>query len=222
MSMRPKEPSFFVDQVTLKNVYPAMEKLGIWKNEMNYLELYKGAGSADYIGDASQNYSRMPLVKGVPERIRDFCRNAKILYIVRDPVDRTISHYWYMVKNFGESRPILEAIKSSDDYVSTSYYAMQLTPYLRIFGAENVKVVISEELREKPQLVMRDIYSWLNVDETSSISLEDRVSYRTFATHECGKYLEISFQKAFAGLAKSWLNALLTARRLPRRRCSDT
>jgi len=169
MSMRPKEPSYFIDRATLKEIYPAMEQLGIWKSEAHYLKLYEGAADATYAGDASQNYARLPLVTGVPQRIARFCPNPKILYVVRDPIDRTISHYWYMVRNFGESRPMLEAIKSSKDYTDTSYYAMQLEPYLRLFGANNVKVVISEELRQAPGRVMRDIFSWLEVEDTVAL-----------------------------------------------------
>lgn len=171
MTMRPKEPSYFVDQKTLKAVYPAMERLELWRDEANYLKLFADAGDAKYIGDSSQNYSRLPLVQGVAQRIADFRPDAKILYIVRDPVLRTISHYWYMVSNFGETRPLFEAILACDDYMQTSYYAMQLRPFLDRFGVANVHVVTAEELRQTPETVMQDIYSWLGID--ASFTLPD-------------------------------------------------
>lgn len=166
MTMRPKEPSYFVAREQLKEVYPQMERLGLWKGEECYLALFKGADNARVVGDASQNYARLNRVTGVAERIAAFNRDARILYIMRDPVERTISHYWYMVLNFGERRDISEAIKRDRDYLDTSYYAMQLKPYIELFGRENVKAITSEAMRSSLIPTMQGVYEWLGVDRT--------------------------------------------------------
>ena len=164
MTMRPKEPSYFVDRETLREVYPAMEKLGFWRGEDEYLKLFTDAGDAPIVGDASQNYARLPRVPGVVDRIQRFDPGARILYIMRDPVERCISHYWYMVRFFGERRSMMKALTTDPDYLSTSDYAMQLEPFRESFGTERVLAVTSEELRQDPVRVLRAVYGWLGVD----------------------------------------------------------
>ncbi len=69
-------------------------------------------------------------------RIARFNPEARILYIMRHPIKRTISHYWYMVNFFGEGRTMLKTIDEDPDYRETSYYAMQLRPYIDLFGKD--------------------------------------------------------------------------------------
>ncbi len=163
MARRPKEPSYFVEREQLCQVYPAIEKMGIWKSEDHYLRLFAEARDFQIIGEASQNYARLNRVTGVAERIAKFNPTARFIYVMRDPIERAISHYWYMVNFFGESREILKAIRYDPDYKDTSHYAMQLQPYFKEFGAENVKTLTLEELKGCQLETMQGIYKWLGV-----------------------------------------------------------
>ena len=116
MASRPKEPSYFVDPDQLEQVYPSIWEMGFWKSEERYLSLFDGAEGCAVIGEASQNYARLARVTGVAERIAAFNPDARFLYIMRDPVRRTISHYWYMVNSYGEGRPMLTAVREDPDY----------------------------------------------------------------------------------------------------------
>ena len=60
-----------------------------------------------YLENLRTNYTKQPLVKGVPEKIRKFNPESRLIYIMRDPIQRTISHYWHRVRWEGEWRPIL-------------------------------------------------------------------------------------------------------------------
>jgi len=164
MARRPKEPSYFVDPEQLRTVYPAIWEKGLWKSEEHYLQLFEDAGDCPIIGEASQNYTRLSRVTGVAERIAKFNPEARFLYIMRDPIRRTISHYWYMVNSYGEGREMLNAIREDDDYRDTSYYAMQLLPYRRLFGPDRIRTLTLEELRDNPVNVMQELYQWLGVD----------------------------------------------------------
>jgi hypothetical protein len=85
---------------------------------------------------------------------------------MRDPNERTISHYWHMVRYHAERRPMLEAIKTDPQYLDVSHYAMQLTPYLDQFGPYHVAVLTFEQLVRDPLTAMRPLYEWLDVDWT--------------------------------------------------------
>jgi LPS sulfotransferase NodH len=160
----PKEPSYFVDQTLLKEMWPEMWQMGFWRSEATYLELFKAKPEAKYRGESSTDYSKFPKVAGVVDRLSAYSPDARIVYIMRDPVERTISHYWHMAEHRGETRPLMDAIQHDPHYTEVSDYAMQLRPYLARFGSEKVKVLTFEELTRKPLPTMHSLFEWLEVD----------------------------------------------------------
>ena len=166
MTSDPKEPTYFLTREQLLDVLPGLEKRGFWRSEEYYLRLFDAAGDRPIVGEASANYARLNRVSGVPEKIHAFNRDARILFIARDPVVRTISHYWYMVRFFGERRDLLTAIRQDPDYIETSNYALQLRPYLSLFGRDRVFTITTEALSSRPEATMAGIYQWLGIDAT--------------------------------------------------------
>ena len=96
---------------------------GYWRSQEAYLELFNASGSRPYVGEASVYYTHLPLATGVADRIFRFNPDARLIYIMRDPVERTISHYWHRVIHNNELRPIALAIKNDRQYCDVSYYA---------------------------------------------------------------------------------------------------
>src|SRR5271170_4673027 len=114
----PDEPSYFVDPQQLKSIWIEMWERGFWKSEEHYLELFKSAGDATILGEASTNYTKRPLVTGIAEKIEAFNPRARFIYILRDPVARSLSHYWHMVRYHAEQRPIVEAIRRDSQFLA--------------------------------------------------------------------------------------------------------
>ncbi|HEY8007896.1 MAG TPA: sulfotransferase [Methylocella sp.] len=160
----PEEPSFFVDPAQLRKIWPDMWDGGYWKSEENYLNLFQTTKNAIIFGESSTNYTKQPLVKGVPEKIRKFNPESRLIYIMRDPIQRTISHYWHRVRWEGEWRPILDAIKEEPQYCDVSNYAMQLTPFIELFGRKRINVLTLEELTSCPIETLEKLWKWLEVD----------------------------------------------------------
>ena len=158
----PKEPSYFVKREQLK--WPAIEKYGFWRGEEIYLRLFAAAGNATVIGESSTLYTKAPGISGVPDRIAAFNPNARIIYLMRDPVERTLSHYWHMVREHVEWRPLLRAIREKAEYMNVSHYAMQLSPYLNLFGEGQVRALTFEEMVADTSATMRGLFTWLGVD----------------------------------------------------------
>ena len=165
MTEDPKEPTYFLEREQLLDVLPGVEKRGFWRSEEAYLALFEAAGGRAVIGEASANYARLNRVQGVPERVAAFNPDARILFIARDPIERTISHYWYMVRFFDERRDMLSAIREEPDYSDTSHYAMQLKAWLARFPEKRVKFVTTEALSARPTETMAEIFRWLEVDD---------------------------------------------------------
>jgi hypothetical protein len=163
----PKEPCYFVDLDDLES--PAREVVegwGFWRSLDSYLALFEGAGDAKVIGESSTNYSKAPKMPGVPQRIVQFNAEARILYIMRDPVERSISHYWHAVGQRKERRDLVTAIEQERHYREVSNYAFQLEPYLRLFGAARVRALTFEALVADPSGELRRIFEWLGVDSS--------------------------------------------------------
>lgn len=158
----PKEPCYFVGRSQLDS--PHIERLGLWRAEHLYLALFSQAGDAKVIGESSTLYTKAPRIGGVPERIAEFNRQSRFIYLMRDPVERTISHYWHMVRHHGETRDMLTAIRNTDEYRDVSHYAMQLDQYYRVFPPERVLTLTFEELTAAPQPVVARVFTWLGVD----------------------------------------------------------
>lgn len=161
-----KEPTHFVDGAELKPVSPALWEAGIWRDRAGYLDMFADAGDALVIGESSTNYSKLPQITGVAQRISKFDPSARILYIMRDPVERTISHYWHMVKWHNESRPILKAVQQDPVYRQVSHYSLQLAPYFECFGREQVKTLTLEKLKADPVGTMQELFNWLGIEPT--------------------------------------------------------
>jgi Sulfotransferase family len=159
-----KEPCYFVDQRELRRAWPHMWRKGYWRRVEHYLALFAAAGEATVIAEASNFYSQVPAFGGVPERILSFSPDARFVYIMRDPVERTISHYWHRVRWSGEHRPLLAALRADPQYTDTSYYARQLSAYLQHVGRERIYTLTLEGLAEDMVGEMSRLYAWLGVD----------------------------------------------------------
>lgn len=160
----PREPCHFADPKVLRRVWPYMWKRGYWRSAERYLRLFANACDAKIIAEGSAVYSQAPLFEGVPERILEMCPDARFIYVIRDPIERTISHYWHRVTWWRERRSLFEAIVQDPHYINTSDYALQLRAYLRYVPRERVHVLTLEELVEDPLTQLSALFSWLGID----------------------------------------------------------
>lgn len=161
------EPSYFAEPEELKSIWPEMWARGYWRDECNYLQLFASAGEAAVLGEASTIYTKSPQVTGVADRLHAFNRDARLIYLLRDPVERAISHYWHMVRYHSEFRPIEAAIRQDPQYVAVSHYAMQLAPFRERFGSDRIAVMTHERLIRDPLATMGSLYRWLGLDAAS-------------------------------------------------------
>jgi hypothetical protein len=130
-------------------------------------------------GEASTDYAIHPRREGVPERIKELVPEAQFLYLVRDPIARTVSHYRMRVAFLGERRSLQEALGDFSDprspYIWPSLYASQLERYLRHFPQERIMVLDQADLLAQRRSTLRDIFSFLSVDDAIDSSRFDEV-----------------------------------------------
>src|SRR5262245_19380143 len=95
-----------------------------------YESQFDGAGEALAVGEACVGYSMHPVYADVPERIATVLPRVRFIYLVREPVDRMVSHYRHRVWHGEEDLPIERALFEHGEYLDTSRYAMQVERYL--------------------------------------------------------------------------------------------
>jgi len=130
------------------------------------LDWYKSHFDSSYRvnGEASPQYTIHPTVAGVPERIKDVLGSPKLIYIVRDPIDRMLSEYtqiwdlWPNAKGFDLAR-----IRASTPFHCSSYFT-QLTHYLRLFPKEDILMLVLERLNKRPVETLQEVFRFLGVD----------------------------------------------------------
>ena len=121
-------------------------------------------------GEASPTYTVYPRRSGVPDRIKSIIPKAKLIYLVRDPVARTLSHYHHSVSVDGERRTLRRVLGDlSDPYcplTCAGFYARQLDRFLRCFSEEQILIVDQADLLADRQATLREIFTFISVDDS--------------------------------------------------------
>jgi hypothetical protein len=151
---------------------PPTKELDFFVSEKNWklgLEWYEhqfdtATHSVRAIGEASVRYTMHPWYEGIPERIATVLPNARLIYIVRHPITRMISHYQHRVRANHEHRALEEALFGEPLYLNTSRYAYQLERYLEFFPVEQILVVVTEELRQNRAATLNRVLGFLDLD----------------------------------------------------------
>jgi hypothetical protein len=168
----PKEPGFFVPPC-----FRPARLFGSSATEREalrtYLDLFCGAGNRRCVGEASTDYTMYPHRGPTAEAIHEFAPAGRIIYIVRDPIERTISDYWWHVKLEFEDRHPYQAITEDSRYCDVSRYAMQIGRYFERFSRDQVWVLTLEEFSRDPAAELERIFRWLELDPRRALPLAE-------------------------------------------------
>jgi hypothetical protein len=147
------------------------KELNFFVQELNWdigLDWYRGRFDSRFKvrGESSPHYTHLSRYRGVAERIHQHVPEAKLIYMVRDPISRILSHWCHAVGAGYETRPMEEALDREDQgYVTRSLYWTQLQPYLELFDRSQIEVITQEELQSNREETMRRAFRFAGVDE---------------------------------------------------------
>lgn len=123
------------------------------------------------VGEASPNYTKHPLYSGVPERMAATIPGCRLIYVIRDPIERMRSEYLHQIADRrepafrdGKIVPIESALHPFSQYVDNSRYWMQIQQFLAHFDRERLLVITSEELLSDRRSTLRRVLDFLEVD----------------------------------------------------------
>ncbi len=104
-----------------------------------------------------------------PRLINEIVADAKIVILLRNPVERVLSHYWHD-RRYGWNLPEFSKMIRKDGpvrnhYFLHSYFRANLSRYLEVFDQSNIRVYIYEEFFKNPSAALPDLYEFIGVDE---------------------------------------------------------
>lgn len=143
-----------------------------------YSKLFEGIPESVAAGEASTTYLYL---RSAAYEIERFQPRAKIIIVLRNPVDRAYSQYWHNLRNGYVSSSFEEELEAEKwrisegwdgfftgapapaYYVESGHYAEQVGRFLKIFGRDSVRIYLFEDLIKNAQGVCHDVFSFLEV-----------------------------------------------------------
>ena len=175
-----KEPNFFCSGDRESWESESVKRIGA------YQYLFRGVSDEKAIGEVSHCYLYEPQALA---RIRQHLPDAKLVAILRNPVDRAYSHFLHMVRSGTEPlTDFAQALREEEtgayqnrslqDYVGRGRYYAQLKRYFDAFDRKQLKVYLYEDLTNAPVDTLQDTFRFLGVDDSfvPDVSLRRNVS----------------------------------------------
>jgi hypothetical protein len=123
-------------------------------------------------GESSPSYTAYPFVTDAPRRMHAVVPEAKLIYLVRDPIERLLSQYVHITARGAEPRSLEKIFADRPPehtpFVTQSCYWLQLEQYLELFAAERILVVDQDDLGSDRLETMARIFRFLGVDDSVS------------------------------------------------------
>jgi hypothetical protein len=174
-----KEPNFFSSQEQ-ENAADAVTNIG------TYQDLFRGGSGKKALGEASHSYLYEPRAAA---EIKRYVPEAKLIAILRNPIDRAYSHFLHMVRTgmeplddfaqaLREEEVRIHKERTFQDYIGRGLYYQQLKRYFGTFPQEQVRVYLYEDLSGAPISTVQDAFRFLKVDDSfvPDVSLRRNVS----------------------------------------------
>jgi sulfotransferase family protein len=184
----PKELHFFLSEEDFdpEPFIAEPEERRLFNRDMNWSRgrrWYESHFSPDVPmrGEATPGYSA-PWHPNVATRMAGLVPEARLIYMVRDPVERIVSGYIQLRALGREWRTLNEAARRpSSVYVARTRYASLLRPFLELYPRSQILILRQEDLLLRRRETLSRVFGWLGVDErfwSSKMERERHVSQR--------------------------------------------
>ena len=149
----PKEPQFFSRDATYQR------GLG-W-----YAQLFADARPGQVLGEASTCYSRHAKYPLAATRLHQHLPHARLVYLLRHPVERLYSHYVFSMQCLGKVMTFEEFLKQDDEAVDASNFIAQIEHYTRLFNESSLQCVFHEDLFGDSSENLRQLLVFLGLED---------------------------------------------------------
>ena len=138
-----------------------------------YEKIFSSISGEKISGDVSPSYLYF---SNTVRDIYNYNNDAKIIIMIRNPVERAISHYLMDVQKGFQNKPLSNFYSVNKknkkyffQYIECSLYSKHIKEYLEVFGRDNVSIVIMEDLISDPKIEMSKIFKMLGINDLYKI-----------------------------------------------------
>ncbi len=156
-----KEIDFFIDAAV--DPY-GLHEPGTWHLGVDWYRR-QFPGDKPICGEASPNYTLGPNVARVVPRMATVLPAARLIYLVRNPLERIRSHYRMTIRKPGAVASSFPDFVAHSDTLATSAYGTALRALLRRFPAERILVLESADLDHRRRESLASVFRFLGVDD---------------------------------------------------------
>jgi hypothetical protein len=187
-----KEPNYFSkEELESQDLYYASKNI---TDEKDYHSLFQANGEKKKLGEASVSYLFYPKVS---KRIFTYNKDAKIIIILRNPVDRAYSHYKMDFRLGFVKRDFEDLVLNNNQegslfyqqYIDLGLYYQQVKSYIDEFGSSNVCVMFYEDLKKDRATFVNNIFSFLNLKSDSNINFNLKYNKSKLPSNNFMRYL---------------------------------
>lgn len=166
-----------------------------WHSRLNSYHAMFDPANGQILGESSTMYTALPEWQDTHARLFAYHPEIKLIYIMRDPVERTISNYAHDFVRGIVKETIDQAILHRPYYVNRSRYAYQIRPYLDLFGPDQILLLVFEEYIADPQATLRRIAEFLDFPAVGFEDVGLNNEHKTVGSW----YLKYSWARKVAG-----------------------
>jgi len=144
-----------------------------WRKDIDRYHKFFNQEDGKIYGEASPPYTSYPLYGETWKSIYEYNSEMKIIYIVRDPFERSVSHYMHFYERGHIDLPIEEAFQKFPEFLNNSRYYFQIKPYIEKFGREQVLLIDFDDYLKDKEGVLKNISSFLKIKYEGFLPLTD-------------------------------------------------
>lgn len=141
------------------------------KGDEWYADQFSDYNGEPIVGEATPSYVRC---SACPRRIHETVPDAKILFSLRNPVDRAFSHYWHEKEKSKISFEFEEVFTNYDlfqNWVETGQYYRHIERYREYFDDDRIGVFFFDDLVASEEAFITDIYRFIGADSAFTPSI---------------------------------------------------
>lgn len=217
-----KEPNFFVAEGRGRIPYDGpgdretLERFDMWVTSLEgYQALFAGATTEKAVGEGTTWYL---YDEDAPRRIHRHLPDAKLIAVLRNPVDRAYSAFTMLLRDGRETSSDFARALAAEDrrvragwdpiwhYRRMGFYHAQLSRYFEAFDAAQIRVVLYDDFNARPGEVLRELFGFLQVDDDFVPDTTERHNVSLVPRHQ-GSYRLVAGRSRLRAVGRTLLPA---------------
>lgn len=132
-----------------------------------YSALFEDAPDGALKGEASTHYTKLPTYPHTLTRMREVLPDPKLIYVIRNPVARAVSHFIHEWTETRVGDDMAAAFRENSEFIDYGCYGMQITPFIEAYGKERILLSSLEQLASSPDAEFARIAAFLGLPDTA-------------------------------------------------------